>query len=79
MTSLLNDFQYIWGTALQEMIVNEYRREHKVLGNVFARENLSCISNIDGPYYSSRYIRKYVFTVASPPSFVRYSVILPAM
>ena len=47
---LLNDFRHFCRTALQEMIVNE----HKVLVDVFARGNLSCTSNIEGPYYSCK-------------------------
>lgn len=49
---LLKNFQYICGTALQEMIVTENSPESKVLKKVFTSENLSCTANIEAPYYS---------------------------
>ena len=44
---LLNSFQCIWGTALQESIVNENSLEHIVLEKGFAREILSCTANME--------------------------------
>ena len=49
---LLKSFQYICGTALQDMIVTKNSPESKMLKKVFTSENLSCTANIEAQYYS---------------------------
>ena len=47
-------------------MVNKNSCEHKVLGKVFIRENLSCISNIETPYYFCEVLNKIcIYCVAS--------------
>ena len=49
----LNGFQFICGTSLQEIILDDNTPEQKIVSKVFARENISCMSNIETPYFSS--------------------------
>ena len=49
----LNGFQFICGMSLQEIILDDNTPEQKIVSKVFARENISCMSNIETPYFSS--------------------------
>ena len=46
---LLNDFMYVCGTIFP---LDDRRPDTKVAEQVFTRENISCKSNIEIPYYT---------------------------
>ena len=51
---MLNDFQFVCGPALQEIMVDKNNPDETVLSRVFARENISHKSPIELPYYSCK-------------------------
>ena len=54
---VLNDFQYVCGTILQDIQSDERNSDLKVIEKVFCRENIACANLIEFPYYSCRIYR----------------------
>ena len=59
---VLNDFQFVCGSVLQEIMVDKNNPDETVLSKVFALENISCKSPIELLYYSCKAF-KYAFDV----------------
>ena len=55
---VLNDFQFVCGSALQEIMVDKNNPDETVLSKVFASENISRKSPIELLYYSCKAFRQ---------------------
>ena len=60
---LQNDYVYICGGSFNEIHVSNTNKDSKISENIFTRENLSCSSNIEIPYYSAGYKNICIFVV----------------
>ena len=49
---LIAKLNYVWGAAISEYMGTGADRDEKYLKTIFVRENLSCASKIEIPYYS---------------------------
>ena len=61
MKRILNDFHYVCGTVFSEIPVDERNKDSYVLEMMHCRENLSCESPIEIPYYSSKLFSNVCF------------------
>ena len=49
---VLNGLEYVCGSSFQEFLGDTSNRDNTIFERVFVKENLSCSSNIELPYYS---------------------------
>lgn len=53
----LNGIEYICGSSLSEYVIDDNNKDLVILENVFVKENLSCLVNIELPYYSCDHLK----------------------
>ena len=51
---LMNDMIYVCGVLIREIPEDDIDGDKSILENIHIRENLSCTSNIEIPYYSAK-------------------------
>ena len=54
--------EFICGTLFQAFVMDAKNEDINVLDKVLARENLSCMSIREKPYFSCDFLKKCVFT-----------------
>ena len=54
----LNGMEFICGTSFQEFVMDAKNEDINVLDKVFVRENLSCMSIVEKPYFSCEFLKK---------------------
>ena len=50
----LNSYNYVGGSMFQEIVADQGNFDDSILTKVFTRENLSCNSMIELPYYTCK-------------------------
>ena len=58
----LNGIKFICGTSFQEFVMDTKNEDINVLDKVFVRENLSCMSIVENPYFCCDF-QKCIFIV----------------
>ena len=61
MKRMLNDFQYVCGTVFHDLLIDDKNKDSCVLGMIHCRENLTCESPMEIPYYSSKLFKNLCF------------------
>ena len=61
MKCMLNDFQYVCGTVFHDLPTDDKNKDSFVLGMIHCRENLTCESPMEIPYYSSKLFKNLCF------------------
>ena len=51
---VLNHFQYVHGTILQDVLKDDWDSDSQITELAFCRKNLSCFSLIEIPYFSNK-------------------------
>ena len=59
----LDEMELICGTSFQEFIMDAKNEDIDVLDKVVVRENLSCMSNVEKPYFSCDFLKKSVYSL----------------
>ena len=54
MKCMLNDFQYVCRTVYHDLPIDDKNKDSYVSGMIHCRENLTCESPMEIPYYSSK-------------------------
>jgi hypothetical protein len=54
----LTGLKFICGTSFQEFVIDTKNEEINVLGRVFVRENICCMSIVKKPYFSCNFLKK---------------------
>ena len=65
MKHIFNKFQYVCGTVFHNMPIDERNRDTLILELLHCRENLSCMSPIEIPYYSCKIFLKICYHCGS--------------
>ena len=55
---MMGKLTYVCGAAISEYVGTGADRDERFLNSVYARENISCASKIELPYYSVEYLQK---------------------
>ena len=61
MKRMLNDFQYVCGTVFHDLPIVEKNKDSHILEMLHCRENLTCESPTEIPYYSSKLFKNLCF------------------
>ena len=79
MKRIFNNFQYVCGTVFHDIPIDERNRDTLILELLHCRENLSCTSPIEIPYYSCKIFPKICYHCGSNKSLTFKPCILSQM
>ena len=48
---------YVCGSSFQEFVTDAKNKDGKIFEKVFVKENLSCISPVEKPYFSCKFLK----------------------
>ena len=63
---MISTLAYMCGSVLSEYMGTGNDKDEKFLQTIYVRENISCSSKIELPYYTVDIYPKFVFTVEYP-------------
>ena len=74
MKRMLNDFQYICGTVFHDLPIDDKNKDSFILEMLDCRENLTCESPMEIPYYSSKLYENLCFYCGRERNLMRGNV-----